>query len=137
MEEKLQSCCRSSTLFYRAGFVRERPDAPIPDLRRNSVESNNSRTYSDTSMGPPNGELMLILMLITNLVNFILQTKLRLALNELRINCSCIQNQSGTLFGNNTTQHNAQIFSVCLDWDLLMNLLWHKQQLSGGSELML
>merc|ERR1712107_439111 len=36
-------------------FVRERPDAPIPDLRRNSVESNNSRTYSDTSMGPPNG----------------------------------------------------------------------------------
>jgi len=37
------------------GFVRERPDAPIPDLRRNSVESNNSRTYSDTSMGPPNG----------------------------------------------------------------------------------
>jgi len=41
--------------FSRSGFVRERPDAPIPDLRRNSVESNNSRTYSDTSMGPPNG----------------------------------------------------------------------------------
>ena len=39
-----------------AGFVRERPDAPIPDVRRNSVESNTSRTYSDTSMGPPNGE---------------------------------------------------------------------------------
>jgi len=36
-------------------FVRERPDAPIPDVRRNSVESNTSRTYSDTSMGPPNG----------------------------------------------------------------------------------
>ena len=39
-----------------SGFVRERPDAPIPDIRRNSVESNTSRTYSDTSMGPPNGE---------------------------------------------------------------------------------
>jgi len=42
------------------GFVRERPDAPIPDLRRNSVESNNSRTYSDTSMGPPNGARVVV-----------------------------------------------------------------------------
>jgi len=31
------------------GFVRERPE-PLPDVRRNSVESN---TYSDCSMGPP------------------------------------------------------------------------------------
>jgi len=41
-------------------FVRERPDAPIPDFRRNSIESEASRTYSDTSMGPPNGARVVV-----------------------------------------------------------------------------
>ena len=57
---------------------------------------------------------------------FILQTKLRLALNELRINCSHIQIQSGTLFGDNTTASSRKYCPTCLDRDLLMNLFWHK-----------
>ena len=47
----------STLTHFSSGFVRERPDAPIPDFRRNSIESEASRTYSDTSMGPPNGQL--------------------------------------------------------------------------------
>jgi hypothetical protein len=52
----------SNTHRLLLGFVRERPEAPgpLPDVRRNSVESNNSRTYSDTSMGPPHGARVVV-----------------------------------------------------------------------------
>ena len=46
-------------IFFCPGFVRERPTDPLPDFRRNSVESENCRTYSDTSMGPPIGRFVL------------------------------------------------------------------------------
>lgn len=42
-------------------FVRERNEPLGDDLRRNSVESNNSRTFSDCSMGPPSAGTRVVL----------------------------------------------------------------------------